>query len=237
MVLSDSLSFHGPEGPVPLDDPRTYPNVLGWQLEELTGRPWAVDVWGRAGWGVRELWLALQKDVHLQQQLLMSADAVVIGMGSADSLSVAVPRWVMMALPYLRPTGLRREIRRRIDHVHPALTRLTRGAMRYTPPGVISHAFSKSVDAVRLFAGADVPLVAVLPPWHRTVYYGGLTTHHEQVHGLFSRLAADKGVEVVDLAALTRDRLDELNVDGAHWGWDIHRDVGTAMARSLADQM
>ena len=185
----------------------------------------------------QELWLALQKDVHLQQQLLMEADAVVIGMGSADSLSVAVPRWVMMALPYLRPKGLRREVRRRIAHLHPSLTRVTGGVMRYTPPDVISHAFTKSVDAVRLFAGPEVPLVAVLPPWHRTVYYGGLTTHHERVHALLGRLAAEKGVDVVDLAALTRHRLDELNVDGAHWGWDIHRDVGTAMARSLAAQL
>jgi hypothetical protein len=237
VVLSDSLSFHGPEGPVPLSEPRTYPNVLGLQLDRLTGRPWAVEVWGRAGWGVRELWLALQKDVHLQQQLLVPADAVVIALGNADQLSVAVPRWVMMALPYLRPTSLRREVRRRIDHLHPAATRLTRGALRFTPPDVIAHCFNKSVDAVRLFAGADVPLVAVLPPFHRAVYYGGLTTHHDEVHALFARLAAGKGVPAVDLAALTRDRLDELNVDGAHWSWAIHADVGRAMAALLAEQL
>ncbi|WP_370328216.1 SGNH/GDSL hydrolase family protein [Euzebya sp.] len=237
VVLGDSLSFHGPEGPVPLADPRLYPNVLGVELDRLTGRPWAVEVWGRAGWGVRELWLALQKDVHLQQQLLIPADAVVLGIGSADQLSVAVPRWVVMALPYLRPTGLRRALRRRIDHVHPALTRLTGGRMRYTPPSVIRHAWSKSVDAIRLFAGEDVPLVAVLPAAHRTTYYGGMTTHHVGTHRLVAELAAAKDVAAVDLAALTRDRLDELNVDGAHWSWAIHADVGTAMARALAAQL
>lgn len=170
VVLSDSMSFHGPEGPVPLSDPRTYPNLLSGQLQSLTGRPWATDIWGRAGWGLRELWLALQKDVHLQQQLLMGADAVVLGIGSADQLSVAVPRWVMMALPYLRPTGVRREIRRRIDHLHPAATRLTRGRMRFTPDSVIDHCYGKSVDAIRLFAGAQTPLVGILPPLHRTTY-------------------------------------------------------------------
>ena len=236
-MLSDSLSFHGPEGPVPLSEPRTYPNVMGVQLDGVTGRPWAVDVWGRAGWGVRELWLALQKDVHLQQQLLMGADAVVIGMGSADQLSVAVPRWTMMALPYLRPKRLRREVRRRIDHLHPAATRLTRGAFRFTPPDVIAHCFTKSVDAIRLFAGDDVPLVAMLPAMHRTTYYGGMTTHHERVHRQFADLAESKGVAAVDLAALTRDRLGELNRDGAHWSWDIHADVGAALARALRAQM
>lgn len=222
---------------MPLSEPRTYPNLLAAQLQVLTGRPWAVDVWGRAGWGVRELWLALQKDVHLQQQLLMGADAVVLGVGSADQLSVAVPRWVMMALPYLRPKGLRREVRRRIDHFHPAATRLTRGQMRFTPPVVIEHCYGKSVDAIRLFAGAAVPLVGILPPLHRTVYYGGLTTHHAEVHVRFARLADVRGVAVVDLAALTRDRLEELNRDGAHWSWAIHADVAAGMAAALVAQL
>jgi len=175
--------------------------------------------------------------VHLQQQLLMDADAVVLGMGSADQLSVGVPRWVMMALPYLRPTSLRREVRRRIDHVHPTLVRATRGHFRFTPPDVIAHCWSKSVDGIRLFAGQDVPLVAVLPADHRTTYYGGVRTHHEEVHALYVRLAAERNVPVVDLAALTRDRLDELNIDGAHWSWPIHADVGQAMASVLAEAL
>ncbi|MGI9018415.1 MAG: hypothetical protein ACR2HR_15145 [Euzebya sp.] len=183
------------------------------------------------------MWLALQKDVHLQQQMLMSADAVVLGIGSADQLSVAVPRWVMMSLPYLRPKRVRRELRRRIDHVHPLATRLTGGRFRFTPPEVIAHGWTKSVDAIRLFAGSEVPLVAVLPAFHRTVYYGGMTTHHRRVHSLFVDLAASHDVTTVDLALLTRDRLDELNSDGAHWSWDIHRDVGVAMAIALAPQI
>ncbi len=222
---------------MPLADPRLYPNVLGEELGALTGRPWAVEVWARAGWGVRELWLALQKDVHLQQQMLMPADAVVMGIGSADQLSIAVPRWVMMSLPYLRPTGLRREVRRRIDRWHPAMTRLTRGRFPFTPPDVIAHCWGKSVDAIRLFAGADTPLVAVLPADHRTTYYGGLRTHHEATHALMTRLAAERDVPTVDLAAMTRDRLAELNVDGAHWSWAIHADVGAAMARALAPRL
>ena len=237
MVLADSLSFHGPEGPLPLADERLYPNLLGRRLDAETGEIWSVEVWARAGWGVRELWLALQKDVHLQQQLLTGADAVVLAVGNADQLSVAVPRWVMMALPYLRPTSLRREIRRRIDHLHPAATRLSRGVWRYTPPGVIAHCFTKSVDAIRLFAGEDVPLVAVLPPFHRTTYFGEVTRHHASTHALFAELAAARGVETVDLAALTRDRLGELNVDGAHWGWAIHADVAAGMAEALVPQL
>jgi hypothetical protein len=181
--------------------------------------------------------LALQKDVHLQQQLLMQADAVVLAVGSADQLSVAVPRWVMMALPYLRPTSVRREIRRRIDHVHPRLTLLTRGRFPYTPPEVIEHCWNKSVDAIRLFAGEDIPLVAVLPPYHQTVYYGGVTRHHDRTHRLMAGLGHERDVAMVDLAGFTRNRLDELNTDGAHWSWQIHQDVGGAMADSLAPQI
>jgi diglucosylglycerate octanoyltransferase len=93
------------------------------------------------------------------------------------------------------------------------------------------------VAAIRLFAGEAVPLVAVLPADHRTTYYGGTRTHHAHVHALYAGLCRDLGVAAVDLAALTRDRLDELNRDGAHWSWGIHADVGRAMAELLVPQL
>ena len=232
VVLGDSLTWHGPDGPVPLAHPRLYPNIVGGRLADATGAAWDVAVWARAGWGVRELWLGLQKDVHLQQQLLHGADAVVLGLGSVDALSVAVPRWVVMALPYLRPVGLRRRVRRALDRVHPTAVRATRGAWRFTPPDVVRHCWTKSIDAIRLFA-PDAALCAVLPAAHRAVYYGAVDRHHAEVHGLLARLAVERAVPVVDLAPLTRRRLDALNPDGAHWGWALHAEVADALARRL----
>lgn len=109
--------------------------------------------------------------------------------------------------------------------------------MPFTPDGVIAHNWRKSVAGIRLFAGADTPLVAVLPADHRSTYYGGMRTHHHRVHQLVADLATAEGVATVDLAAFTRGRLEELNIDGAHWSWAIHRDVGTAMAGALLDQV
>lgn len=236
VVLGDSLTFHGPEGPVPLGDGRLYPNLLAARLGDVTGAPWDVQVWARAGWGVRELWLALQKDVHLQQQLLLGADAVVVGLGSVDALSVGVPRWVVMALPYLRPTRLRRAVRRAIDRAHPRVVRATGGVWSFTPPGVIRHCWAKSIDGIRLFA-PSAALCAVLPARHRAVYYGGVATHHARVHGLLRDMAAARGVAEVDLAALSEPHLDALNRDGAHWGWALHADVAEAMAAALVPQL
>ncbi len=50
-------------------------------------------------------------------------------------------------------------------------------------------------------------------------------------------LAVQRNVAVVDLAAVTGDRLDELNPDGAHWSWAIHADVADRMAAVLAPQL
>ena len=192
VVLADSLAFHGPEGPVPLADPRLYPNQAGAALEAATGAAWDVQVWARAGYGLRETWLGLQKDVHLQQQLVIGADAVVLGTGTMDQASVAVPRWVVLSLAYLRPPRLRRRVRNAIDRWHPAATRLTRGRWRYTPPSVVAHGFAKSVDALRLFA-PQAALVCVLPAVHRAAYYGGVDRWHEVTHRTRARAGAGQG--------------------------------------------
>ncbi len=232
VVLGDSLTFHGPGGPVPLHDPRLYPNVAAAALGDALAEPWEVQVWARAGWGVRELWLALQRDVHLQQDLLLGADAVLLACGNVDALSVGVPRPIMAALPYLRPPRLRRWVRRRIDRWHPALVRATGGRVVHTPDPVIAHCWTKSVAAVRLFApGAAV--VGVLPPVHDSPYHARHGRRQAQVHTLLGSLAGRTGVRMVDLAALSRPWLDRFNPDGIHWPWGLHAEVGAAVASAL----
>jgi lysophospholipase L1-like esterase len=236
VVLGDSLSFHGPAGPLPLADPRLYPNLLGERLAAGTGRPWDVTVVARAGWGVREAWYALQRDVHLQQQVLVGADAVVLGVGSSDSLSVGVPRPLMAALPFLRPTPLRRRIRRLVDRHHHRLIAVTGARLRYTPPSVYAHGWRKSIEALRLFA-PGAALCAVEPAIHVARYYARRHPHHARTVGLTRDLAAALDVATVDLAKLMRPHIGSLNPDGIHWSFELHAAVAEAMAGALLGQL
>lgn len=236
VVLGDSLAFHGPEGPVPLADERLYPNHLRRRLSEVTGDAWTCTVVARAGWGMREIWLALQRDVHLQQEVLVGADAVVMAAGSVDTLPVGVPRGLLATLPFVRPTPLRRRLRRWIDAVHPDLVRATNARLRYTPRSVYRHAWPKSVDAVRLFT-RDAPLCAVLPAVHLGDYYAGSRRHHPEVRRVTAALAAERGVPLVDLATLGEPYLDRMNPDGLHWSWEQHEAVADAMADVLLDAL
>lgn len=236
VVIGDSLSFHGPVGPLPLSDLRLYPNVVARTLAEHTGATCNPVVYGRAGWGVREAWLALQKDVHLQQAVLVGADAVVFGIGSIDSVPVGVPRGVLAGLPFVRPTPLRRRLRRRIDASHPTLVRLTRQRWRYTPVSVYRHCWRKCIEAVRLFT-SGAPVVAVLPSIHRGAYYAGGERHHPSVYRMTRALAAELQVPLVDLPALAEPHLDNLNPDGLHWPFELHAEVGTALAMALLKEL
>lgn len=235
-VIADSLSWHGPDGPLPLSDPRLYPNLVADGLAQALGEPWEAVVVARAGWGVREVWLALQRDVHLQQQVLIGADAVVFGAGSADCLPVGVPRGLLAALPFVRPTSLRRDVRRRIERAHPHLVRLTGGRLRYTPISVYQHGWRKSIEAVHLFT-RDAPLCAVLPALHRGPYYAGNQRHQPEIYRVTAQMAAAMSVALVDLAEIGRPYLDLLNRDGLHWSFQQHTAAAEAMVAALLPQL
>lgn len=232
VVLGDSLAFHGPEIPLPPAWPDFFPSVLRGRLAAETGRAWTSTVVAREGWGLRDVWLALQKDVHLQQDVLMGADAVVLAAGSFDFVPVGMPTPLRALIPYLRPPTLRRRVRVGLDRAHPWLVRTTRGALVRTPPSVYAHCWRKSVEALRLFA-PDAALCAVLPSIHRAGYYAHRHPHHAAGMALTRRLASELDVPLVDLADITGRHLGELNPDGLHWGWAQHREVGEAMAATL----
>lgn len=236
VVVGDSLTFHGPCGPLPLADERLYPQRTRAGLAASTGRNWDVAVVARAGWGVREMWLALQRDVHLQQQVLLDADAVVIGVGGADSLSVGVPRPVFAMLPFLRPTPLRRSVRRGLDRAHPWLVRATSARMRYTPASVHEHALRKIVPAVRLFAPAAA-VVGVVPPLHDAPYYAHLHPHHAETAARTRRLAMELDLALVDIPILMRPWMDRLNPDGVHWPFEVHAAVADALVAELVPRL
>lgn len=236
VVLGDSLTFHGPEGPLPLADPRLYPNALGSRLGAATGDAWEVVVIARTGFGVRELWLALQRDVHLQQQVLVGADAVVMGVGSMDTATVGLPRPVTALLPFVRPTALRRRLRWWLDRWHPRLVRLSRERFVHTPRPVYRHCWRKSVEGVRLFA-PGAALCAVVPALHAGPYYAYSLRHHPAAVEETVALAAELEVPLVDLPALTLPWLGRLNPDGLHWCFELHECVAEAMAAALLAQL
>jgi hypothetical protein len=236
VVLGDSLTFHGPCGPLLLNDERLYPNRVAEHLAARTDTPWTAVTVARAGWCLRDIWLALRKDVHLQQQVLVGADAVVLAVGSSDPLPVGLPRGLLVTLPYVRPTRVRRALRRAIDRAHPGLVALTGARLRYTPLPVYEHAWRKSAAALRLFAPAAA-LCAVLPGVHVGPYYGGSNRHRDLYAARTQVLAREAGIGLVDLGALTRPWLGALNPDGLHWPFELHADVAAAMADVLAPQL
>jgi diglucosylglycerate octanoyltransferase len=114
LVFGDSLTFHGPAGPVPLADPRLFPNVLAAALQRSA--TWAAadscrvraDVVARLGWTARDAWWALTKDPVVATVLAPRASALVLAVGQMDQLPAAVPTYLRDGIAYLRPGGLRR---------------------------------------------------------------------------------------------------------------------------------
>jgi diglucosylglycerate octanoyltransferase len=236
VVLGDSLSFHGPDGPLPLADERLYPQRLERLLAAATGSDWRTSVVARAGWCVRDVWLALQKDVHLQQQVLLGADAVVLAATSADALTVGFPRLVTFAVNYLRPPTLRRRVRRELDRAHPHLVRLTGERLRWTPSEVYRHCWRKSIGGLRLFA-PDAALCAILPSPHDAPYYAHSMRHLAAGIRETEEVAAELEVPLVDLPAIVTPFLDRLNRDGVHWPFEVHERVAAGMAEALLPQL
>ena len=56
LVFADSLSYYGPTGGLPSDDPRIWPNIVAAQLG------WDLELIGRIGWTCRDVWWAATQD-------------------------------------------------------------------------------------------------------------------------------------------------------------------------------
>ncbi len=98
LVVADSPAFHGPERPEPADEPRLWPNVaaaaLGGRAELVAG----------FGWSARDAWWALTRDPRVWA-LLPRIDALVLGVGSMDTLPSPLPTPLREGLRYVRPDG------------------------------------------------------------------------------------------------------------------------------------
>ncbi len=233
LVIGDSLTFHGPQRPEVLTDPRLYPNVCAAGLQEATGQRWQADVVARLGWTARDGWWALTKDPNVASVLAPRAAALLLGVGQMDHLSAALPTYLREGIAYLRPGGLRRRARVLHQTWGPRVIRATGGRLRQLPQAATDTYLSRTVQAVRLLAG-DLPVVLLGPSPHAAPAYPS-QRHHAPAVAAARRWATRNEVAFVDLDPLVQPSLDggTGNPDGMHWSFAVHHAVGRAAAEAL----
>jgi hypothetical protein len=230
LVFGDSLSFHGPDGPKPSNEPRLWPNVaaglLGVQAELAAG----------FGWTARDAYWSLTGDPRVWS-LLPETKAMVLAIGGMDTLPSPLPTYLRQGIRYLRPDGLRRLARQGYLAAQPWLARALRGRPVALPPALTVAYLDRTVVAVRALV-PDLPIVGVLPSLHRASAYGLVHTGRDRAVPLLRAWGARANVPLIDLAELTGEHVlsGSGNPDGIHWGWAGHDAVGKAVA-SLLDPL
>ncbi|ROP37883.1 diglucosylglycerate octanoyltransferase [Saccharothrix texasensis] len=227
LVLGDSLSFHGPRGPLPADDPRLWPNVaasaLGGHAELAAG----------FGWTARDAWWSLTGDPRVWS-LLPRTDVVVLAVGHMDTLPSPLPTYLRQGLRYLRPDGLRRRARTGYRTLQPVLSRAFCGYPVALPPRLTVRYLDDSVRAVRALQ-PRIRVVGMTPSVHCSPAYAGVHSGRAAGERALRSWAGEAGVPLLDVPPLVgehvRSRLG--NPDGMHWGWEGHELVGRAMAELI----
>lgn len=235
LVLADSLAFHGPRRAEPADEPRLWPNVaaaaLGGRAELVAG----------FGWTARDAWWALTTDPRVWA-VMPRVDALVLGVGSMDTLPSPLPSYLREGLRYLRPDRLRRRVRRAYLAAQPWVARAQAGLFGgwpvTLPPRVSVRCLERCRSAVHSLR-PDLPVVAVLPSVHRAPAYGYRHPGRAPAAAAISRWAGAAGVQLIDLPALVSEHVisGQGNPDGMHWGWSAHAAVGKAVAGNLTTML
>lgn len=229
LVLGDSLTFHGPERPELLTEPRLWPNVAA-SAADLTP-----DVVARAGWTSRDGWWALTKDPRVWTTL---ADpdlvAVVLAVGSMDIVPASIPVWAREAIPYVRSGTWRRRVRSAYLTAHPHVVRVTSGALRQLPQGATEHYWTRIVTAIRHHR-PGVGLLLIGPcPWRSDAYPSN--RHYPSSVAAAHRYAHAHSLHLVDIEPIVgpMHAQGRGNPDGLHWDWPTHAEVGRAVASALS---
>lgn len=236
VVLGDSTSFTDDRGPQLPSEPSLYPNVLARELGAALGRPVAVTVLARAGMTVREAVRTVTKDRHAQFDVLMGADAVVVGVGSFDHAPGGIPPVVDAVVPHLRPASLRRRVRTGLHAAYPWAVRATGHRRRRTSPAEFERLYDLLLLQVRALA-RGAAMVALGPTSHRSAYYAWRHPRHASAEAHQAAVARRQGIPSVATWALVEPHADALNPDGIHWPAPAHAAVGAALAGVLADQL
>ena len=231
LVLGDSLAFHGPGRPEPASEPRLWPNVAAAALGGTA------EIFAGSGWTARDAWWALTGDPRLWA-VMPSIDAVVLGVGSMDTMPSPLPTYLREGLRYLRPDPLRRRARSAYLAVQPALSRVLAGLAGGWPVALPPRVTVRYLERCRRAVHGirpGLPVVGVLPSPHRAARYGYV--HSGRLRGAAAVVswAAAAGVPLVDLAPLVTPCLlaGDGNPDGMHWSWAGHAAVGRAVGLAV----
>lgn len=226
LVFADSLSYFGPTGGLPSDDPRIWPNIvadhLGWELELI----------GRIGWTCRDVWWAATQDPR-SWAALPRAGAVIFATSGMDSLPSPLPTALRESIRYIRPPWLRRWARDGYGWVQPRLSPIARAAL---PPQVSVEYLEMTRGAID-FNRPGIPVVASLPSVHIADTYG--KSHHgrEPTVRAITAWAGEHDIPLVDLKAAVADEVlsGRANPDGIHWNFEAHRAVAELMIKALLE--
>ena len=226
LVFCDSLSYYGPTGGLPADDPRIWPNLVAAQLD------WDVEVIGRIGWTSRDVWWAATQDPR-SWAALPRAGAVVFATSGMDSLPSVLPTALRELIRYARPPELRRWVRDGYSWLQPRLSPIARSAL---PPHLTVEYLEMTRAAID-FNRPGIPVVASLPSVHIAESYGNAHHGRPGTVAALTRWADEHGVPLVDLKAAVAEEIysGRGNPDGIHWNFEAHRAVADLMLKGLAE--
>ncbi len=226
LIFCDSLSYYGPTGGLPSDDPRIWPNIVAAQLG------WDVELIGRIGWTCRDVWWAATQDPR-SWAALRHAGAVVFATGGMDSLPSPLPTAMRELIRYVRPATLRRWVRDGYGWVQPRLSPIARAAL---PPHLTAEYLEMTRAAID-FNRPGIPVVASLPSVHVADTYGRAHRGRAGTVAAITGWAAEHDVPLVDLEAAVAAEMyaGRGNPDGIHWNFAAHENVADLMLKALAE--
>jgi hypothetical protein len=225
-VFADSLSYYGPQGGLPADDPRIWPNIvaahLGWDLELI----------GRIGWTCRDVWWAATQDPR-SWAAVPRAGAVIFATSGMDSLPSPLPTAIRESIRYVRPPRLRRWVRDSYGWLQPRLSPVARSAL---PPRLSVEYLEMTRGAID-FNRPGIPIVACLPSVHIAPTYGHSHRGRPGTVEAITPWAAKHGIPLVDLKKAVEPHIlgGRGNPDGIHWNFEAHSAVAELMLRALAE--
>lgn len=236
LLLTDSLAFHGPGMGELTTEARLWPNVMADRLAS-SGQPCEVIIYGRRGWMARDAWFALTRDPYVYSVLLPRVQVIILAVGGMDYL----PRHHAHSPSRRHPAAAAETARHCGDRGFPARaqpvgSQLLRGRWWRLPAGLTDHYLSRCVQGIRYFH-PTTRVSGVVPPPHHAPGCGHVRAGHLPAVRAALKWGQREWVELLrfDQWVAPFIATGGMNVDGIHWGWDCHREVGQRSAAILAN--